>query len=153
MKKAERIPKEGSSAVWNKEKFRLWRQDFEGILMIALFYAVIEMMGVTCPIRFLTGISCAGCGMSRAWLALLRLDFGAAARYHPLFWLPALAAAVFLFRKHIPVQIKKGMAAVACILFLIVYIIRMMEPSDLIVTCSLRDGMLYRILSGLCGKG
>lgn len=58
---------------------------------VVLFYAVLARAGIGCPIRFLSGISCAGCGMSRAWLSLLRGDFAAAAFYHPLFWLPPLA--------------------------------------------------------------
>lgn len=39
-----------------------------------------------CMIRSLTGIPCPGCGMSRAWLSALKLDFAAAFRCHPLFW-------------------------------------------------------------------
>ena len=46
------------------------RKDVSALAGIALFYVLIESLGVTCPIRFLTGISCAGCGMSRAWLSL-----------------------------------------------------------------------------------
>ena len=49
-------------------------KDIQALAAVALFYIVIESLGVTCPILFLTGISCAGCGMSRAWLSLLRLD-------------------------------------------------------------------------------
>ena len=40
-----------------------------------------------CPFRFFFGISCPGCGMPRALLAALRLDFAAAFSYHPLFFL------------------------------------------------------------------
>ena len=40
-----------------------------------------------CPFRFFFGISCPGCGMTRALLAALRLDFAAAFSYHPLFFL------------------------------------------------------------------
>ena len=36
-----------------------------------------------CPFRFFFGISCPGCGMTRALLAALRLDFAAAFSYHP----------------------------------------------------------------------
>jgi hypothetical protein len=39
-----------------------------------------------CPFRNLTGIPCPGCGMSRAWLAALRLEWGLAFDYHPMFW-------------------------------------------------------------------
>ena len=49
-------------------------KDLRALGGIVLFYVVIESLGVTCPILYLTGISCAGCGMSRAWLSLLRGD-------------------------------------------------------------------------------
>ena len=61
------------------------RRDISALAGIALLYVALEAFGVTCPIRFLTGISCAGCGMSRAWLSLLRLDLAGAVYYHPLF--------------------------------------------------------------------
>lgn len=57
-----------------------------------LFPAAIAVLGVwvaldlDCPIRSLTGIPCPGCGMSRAWLAALRLDFAEAFSLHPMFW-------------------------------------------------------------------
>ena len=60
-------------------------KDIQALAAVALFYIVIESLGVTCPILFLTGISCAGCGMSRAWLSLLRLDLAGAFAFHPLF--------------------------------------------------------------------
>lgn len=45
-----------------------------------------------CVIRFLSGVICPGCGMSRAWLAFFRLDLSAAFSYHPMFWsVPVLA--------------------------------------------------------------
>lgn len=43
-------------------------------------------MGWPCVFRSITGIPCPGCGLSRAWLAVLRLDFGTAFCYHPMFW-------------------------------------------------------------------
>lgn len=39
-----------------------------------------------CGLRRVFGVPCISCGMSRAWLAVLRLDFGAAFFYHPMFW-------------------------------------------------------------------
>ena len=50
--------------------------------MIALWVAA----DWPCVIRAITGIPCAGCGMSRAWLCALRLELGDAFRYHPMFW-------------------------------------------------------------------
>ena len=49
-----------------------------------------------CLIRYVTGIPCISCGMSRAWLAALRLDLGRAFQYHPMFWsVPLLALYAF----------------------------------------------------------
>lgn len=57
--------------------------------------AVWVALSLPCPIRSLTGVICPGCGMGRAWLAALRLDFGRAFHYHPLFWsVPVLALLV-----------------------------------------------------------
>lgn len=57
-----------------------------------------------CVIRALSGVICPECGMSRAWLALLRLDLRSAFYYHPMFWsVPLLALYILydgeLFRK------------------------------------------------------
>lgn len=50
------------------------------------YVALIYWLPITCPILFVTGIPCPGCGLTRAWLAALRLDFAAAFAYHPMFW-------------------------------------------------------------------
>lgn len=41
---------------------------------------------VPCLVRLVLGIPCPTCGISRAWLAALHLDFKAAFSYHPMFW-------------------------------------------------------------------
>ena len=83
-------------------------KDIQALAAVALFYIVIGSLGVTCPILFLTGISCAGCGMSRAWLSLLRLDLAGAFAFHPLFWLPVPAAALLLLRRKLPDPYSRG---------------------------------------------
>ena len=62
----------------------------------ALFVAwlVLYLLDVGCIFRLMTGIPCPGCGMTRAWLAALRLDFAAAFAYHPLFWVVPICARV-----------------------------------------------------------
>lgn len=44
---------------------------------------VLHFSGIACPIRFITSEPCPGCGVTRSLLALLRLDFAAAAYYNP----------------------------------------------------------------------
>ena len=84
------------------------RQNISALFTIAVFYLILEsVFGITCPILFLTGISCAGCGMSRAWFCVLRMDFTGAFRYHPLFWILPIGIMLFLFWDKIPKKIQK----------------------------------------------
>ena len=103
-------------------------------LAVVLLYGGMEALGVTCPIRFFTGISCAGCGMSRA--------------YPPLFWTPVLAAGLFLFRRQIPRRVLRGAVWAGAVLFLAVYALRMADPGDSIVTFAPQTGFLFRVVFG-----
>lgn len=117
---------------------------------IVLFYVVIESLGVTCPILYLTGISCAGCGMSRAWLSLLRLDLAGAVYYHPLFWLPVPAAALLLLRRRLPKRVFAAGLTLCGVLFILVYFIRLAMPGEIVVFAP-QEGLVWRLLSGLAG--
>ena len=67
------------------------RDFFFFCLLLGVYVAFITLTGIGCPIRFSTGISCPGCGMSRAVLLMLSGHFRAAFRMHPLVYavLPA----------------------------------------------------------------
>ena len=79
------------------------RQGICGLLVIgALFtgaYVCASLLGWGCPLQHFTGIPCPGCGMSRALFALLRLDFGAALRWHPMIYVQPPVALYTLFGK------------------------------------------------------
>lgn len=68
------------------------------VAVVVVLYVILESFGVTCPIKYITGISCAGCGMSRAWIALLHFNIHDAFMYHPLFFLPPVVVIVYLYR-------------------------------------------------------
>lgn len=121
------------------------KEDLSAVAAIAGIYGIMGMTGITCPILFMTGVSCAGCGMTRAWLSLLRLDFRAVFHYHPLFWLPALLVILFLFEKRIFKQSYWLWAA----LFLLVYGIRMFAGTGEIVMFRPQEGFLYRAAVGI----
>lgn len=66
-----------------------------------------------CPIRQSIGLPCPSCGMTRAWLAFVRGDFGDAFYFHPLFLLvPILLYAIFKKRKKLIVGIASVFVAV-----------------------------------------
>lgn len=125
------------------------KKDLEALLIIAAFYAAMMLVGITCPIRFLTGISCAGCGMTRAWLSLLHLDLSSAFSYHPLFWLPVPVAAILLWRHRIPKVLFQTALFVVAALFLGVYAVRLFSPEDAVVVFEPKSGLLWRIVSVL----
>ncbi|MDE7047571.1 MAG: DUF2752 domain-containing protein, partial [Lachnospiraceae bacterium] len=37
------------------------------IAAVLMVYGLFTVLGIGCPIKFITGISCMGCGMTRAW--------------------------------------------------------------------------------------
>ncbi|MBP3783981.1 MAG: DUF2752 domain-containing protein [Butyrivibrio sp.] len=114
------------------------------ILAVAFVYTIFYITKIGCPIKFLTGISCMGCGMTRAYLSLLHLDFGGAFRYHPLFPIPVIAAVIFLFRSRISQKIVKVLLFTTIVLFSIIYLLRILDPSDTVVVFEPANGAVVR---------
>ena len=123
-----------------------WKSDIEAAFIIICLYLVLELvLGITCPIKFLTGISDAGCGMSRAWMCVLKMDMEGAFYYHPLWILPVPAALTVFFKQNIPKRVYGGLVAVFCFAFLAVYFYRMFfEPSQDIVVFRPWEGFIWR---------
>lgn len=116
-------------------------------LAVVLCYLVMFALGISCPIKHLTGVSCAGCGMTRACLAALRLDFSAAFAYHPL-WVVLLPSAALL--AYLAVKRRKraffASVAVIAVLFCGVYLYRLFFLETDIVTFSPENGVIFRML-------
>ncbi|MCR5352830.1 MAG: DUF2752 domain-containing protein [Clostridiales bacterium] len=53
-------------------------------------------MTATWTIKYITGVSCPSCGMTRAYHCLFRFDFAGAFHYHPLFFYALVLAERFL---------------------------------------------------------
>lgn len=60
--------------------------------LIVLFY----WMRISCVFQTVFGVVCPGCGMTRAMIAALQLQFGEAFGYHPMFWSIPILYAYFL---------------------------------------------------------
>lgn len=120
--------------------------DLKGILGIISFYVILQLLGITCPIKFITGISCPGCGMTRAWMSLLCGDFSAAVTFHPLFWMPVPGLLFYLMKY----RIRKGVYCVGmsaiCVSFLIVYLFRMFMNENTIVSFHPNDSLFVKLI-------
>ena len=61
----------------------------EKCILLAFFSAGVAISWLLqrpCPWLSLFHIPCPGCGMTRAWVCALRLNFGGAFGMHPMFW-------------------------------------------------------------------
>ncbi|MCM1335673.1 MAG: DUF2752 domain-containing protein [Bacteroides sp.] len=122
--------------------------------LIAAGYFGLHLIGVGCPILFMTGISCPGCGMTRAYLALLRLDLYAAFSFHPLFPLPPILFFLYFLREGERLSRKKYDAAVwvFCGAFLIVWVLRMVFGDGGVVVFTPENGFVLRAIRTIFGE-
>lgn len=114
------------------------------IIPIVAFCGLLIITDIGCPIRYLTGIPCAGCGMTRAWWELIHLNFREAYMYHPLFWMPPIVCLIILMKRKIPTNIYTIIVGICICAFIVVYGIRLIHPDDIIVI-ELKSGELSKI--------
>ena len=119
------------------------------VTAVVVLYTAMESIGITCPIKFITGISCAGCGMSRAWMAFFQLDMAKAFEYHPLFWLVPIAVIVLLCKSKINIKFYKIFMFTIAGAFVIVYLYRMFIGDGNVVVFEPQNNILFRIIQKL----
>ncbi len=100
---------------------------FHGIIILAilLYLFFLDYFSIGCPIRFLTGVPCPTCGVTRALLSLLHLDFAGYFRYNPM--AVPLCAALFLAFHEKLLRISRkwyltliiGTAVLTCVIYLV----------------------------------
>lgn len=116
------------------------------IAAVIIVYAIFTVLGIGCPIKFITGISCMGCGMTRAWWAVLHLDFKSAFYYHPAFWLPPLVMIFLLLKNKISIKKYKFFMFTAAAIFVIIYFVRLISSNDDIVVFQPENNILSKIV-------
>ena len=134
----------------NADKRRLNRIEvITSVTAVVVLYVILESFGVTCPIKYITGISCAGCGMSRAWIALLHFNIHEAFMYHPLFFLPPVVVIVMILKCKINIKFYKIFMFTMAGAFVIVYLYRMFIGTGDIVVFEPQNNILFRIIRKL----
>lgn len=130
-------------------EIRAWwsgrRSDIAAVSVIVLFYLVLALLGIGCPIRFMTGVSCPGCGMTRAWWYALQGMFQKAWHYHPLFPVPPFVLMLYLFRERIPVRTYCAAVILTAFLFFAVWLSRLFFGDGTVVRFAPWDNGFFRL--------
>lgn len=86
-------------------------------------YALLNYFDITCVFLKLFGVPCPGCGMTRAFLAMLKLDFYSAAKHNiVIFFMPYVFMYVYFDFKH---RIHKVLLSMVAIVAIINWLIKM----------------------------
>ncbi|MBE6913072.1 MAG: DUF2752 domain-containing protein [Ruminococcaceae bacterium] len=115
---------------------------------IAIYCSCVYFFKWSCPVYYVTGISCPGCGMTRALFALLRLDLSTALYYHPLIFfcivvLPVLLV-VHIKRKRF---VKKIITVVFVVVFFATYLYRFLVLKSPVLLFTPENGIFVRLFT------
>lgn len=84
--------------------FVLTKDELKEILRMSPFFALYAVIAwlicrSTCIFKVIFGLPCPGCGLSRSFGAVFRLDFAEALRWHPLFGVIPLVLIAFVIKR------------------------------------------------------
>ena len=113
---------------------------------LIVYCLIMHFTGIHCPIKFLTGVSCGGCGMTRAYVALLKGDFAGAFNAHPLFILPPVVVVVLMNKSKLTEKVYKIFIFTVISVFVIVYLYRLILGSGDIVVFEPQNGLIFKTL-------
>lgn len=121
-KKMKKILKDGFVLLKNDIKKAKWAV----IFIIAYFVFGSRILHSICPMVWITGFPCPACGLTRAGIRLLHLDFQGAWQMHPFIYAVAAGIAIFAGERYIckkPVRKWFKVSCVICIGFMVIYYI------------------------------
>ena len=104
------------------------KQNYKKVIFlfsIGILYALIFLkygIGIPCIFHELTGLYCPGCGISRAIVSLIKLDFYQALRYNLLIFFLIPYICIYFFLKYI-IKGKKELPEWSLYLLLVIIIV------------------------------
>lgn len=116
-----------------------------GIIVLTIFVAIVVLYisDIGCVVRYMTGIPCPGCGMSRACVSLLMLDFEKAFRYHPMVYALPIFVIAYLWARR---KGKRGSTVlwIGGICFVVTYLARVLVLKDPVLEIDIMSGRIWR---------
>lgn len=116
-----------------------------GAFMLSIACAFLYVFKIGCPIKFVTGISCPGCGMTRAVMCFIRFDFKGGIMYHPMIISLPVIVFLYLFRNNINKRLYNGVLIAIIVAFISVYVARMASGSR-VVAFEPANGLIYKLV-------
>lgn len=74
------------------------------IILVLLFNILVGTY--KCPFKLITGIDCPGCGLTRAFLSVAKMDIVSAFSFHPMWPVVLIVIVYMLFHKQIVKKIS-----------------------------------------------
>ena len=118
------------------------------LLIVCIGVYLNKVFNIGCVIRYITGIPCMACGLTRAYVYFFQGNIVEALKMHPVFFLAPIIVMymlieLFNLNKEINRKLYK-ITFVSIVVFIIVYLIRLILIKDSIVQIELKDGVLYQ---------
>lgn len=123
---------------------------YKGAISLALglgiYVLFLQLSGIHCPIRFLFGVSCLGCGMSRACISAICFDFSSAFEYNPCWVLVLpLGISALSFKMRGRELAMKLCIGAFCLCLALVYGARLYLGGDSVVSFEPQNGVIFKL--------
>ena len=116
----KKILKDGFVLLKNDIKKAKWAV----IFIIAYFVFGSQFLPGICPLVWITGFPCPACGLTRAGIRLLHLDFKGAWKMHPFIYAFAAGVVIFAWKRYIckkPIGKWFKTGCVVCVVLMVIY--------------------------------
>lgn len=130
-----------------KEKLRQNRELLLILTVVGIYVAVAYILSLKCPVVWITGFSCPGCGITRALVSVCKLDFAGAWYYNPMIFYLIPAVPVFLIAQLC--KKDKLMQTLLCVtvgLMIAVYLVRLLILHSPVLETDPANGLIGQCL-------
>lgn len=121
------------------------RTIIDAVAVAAAIFIFFIILKIPCPFRLLTGVSCIGCGMTRAYLNALQFNFLEAFYFHPLWPLVPVSVGCYIWARVKKPSLGNLVIFVSAMAMLTVYAIRWFTGPSEVVYADMTETVYYRI--------